>query len=232
MTTTGKRNDRVVQLLLERYGTTFAEEAGIPVKDQPSPLYRLLVLCVLLAAPVSWTLGVAAARALAAGGLRTAKAMLDSEWQQRVELLSGAGYRRFDERTATVLGDGAELVVERWSGDLRRLRDEAEDAAGIQKLLRQVPGIGPVAAVIFCREAQAVWPVLVPFADDRVLDGAGRAGLPSSPAALAGLVPSQDFPRLAAVCVRATLDADVLVFLEEELGAPGSRERVVLAPKP
>lgn len=219
MTTAGKRRDLAVELLLERYGTTLAQEAGIPLKDQPSPLYRLLVLCVLLAAPVSWTLGVAAARSLADGGLRTAKAMRDSEWQHRVELLSGAGYRRFDERTATVLGNGAEVVMESWSGDLRRLREEAEDVPGIQKLLRQVPGVGPVASVIFCREAQAVWPVLFPFADDRVLDGAARVGLPSSAEALAGLVPGEDLPRLAAACVRATLDANVVAFVEEGLDA-------------
>ncbi len=219
MTTAAKRRERVVDLLLERYGRTFAQEAGIPLRDEPSPLYRLLVLCVLLAAPVSWTLGVAAARTLAGGGLRTAKAMRDSQWQHRRELLSAAGDRRLDERTATGLGDGAELVSERWSGDLRRLRDEAEDVPGIQKLLRQVSGIGPVASVIFCREAQAVWPVLFPFADDRVLDGAARVGLPSSAEALAGLVSGEDFPRLAAACVRATLDANVVGFVEEGLAA-------------
>ena len=32
-----------------------------------------------------------------------------------------SGHRRYDERTATMLGDGAQLCLDRWRGDLRRL---------------------------------------------------------------------------------------------------------------
>jgi hypothetical protein len=33
-----------------------------------------------------------------------------------------AHYRRYDESTATALGEGAQLLIDRWHGDLRRLR--------------------------------------------------------------------------------------------------------------
>ncbi|GAB7184897.1 hypothetical protein ATKI12_4728 [Kitasatospora sp. Ki12] len=33
--------------LLDRFGRTYAEEAGIAQRDKPSPLYRLLILTVL-----------------------------------------------------------------------------------------------------------------------------------------------------------------------------------------
>lgn len=210
-TTTSDRRRRLVAELLERHGTTYAEQAGITLKDTPSPLYRLLVLSVLLSARISSDLAVAAARGLSAAGLRTAARMRDSAWQQRVDVLGAAGYRRFDERTATMLGDGAQLLVDRWDGDVRRLRAEADgDVERLRRLLQEVPGIGPVGSAIFCREVQGVWPDVAPFVDERVLDGAGRLGLPASPRAMVGLVDRSDLPRLAAACVRATLDSGVV----------------------
>src|SRR5699024_1807966 len=35
---------QTVETVLERFGTTFVEQAKIPLKDKPSPLYQLLVL--------------------------------------------------------------------------------------------------------------------------------------------------------------------------------------------
>jgi hypothetical protein len=43
----------LVQGVLDRYGQTFAEEAGIRLSDQPSPLYQLLVLSTLVSARIS-----------------------------------------------------------------------------------------------------------------------------------------------------------------------------------
>jgi hypothetical protein len=46
-----KRDD--VRTLLDRNGTTYAEEAGIRLADKPSPLYRLLVVALLLSARIA-----------------------------------------------------------------------------------------------------------------------------------------------------------------------------------
>lgn len=200
-----------MQALLADHGTTYAEQAGIRLRDRPSPLYRLLVLTVLLSARISSGLGVAAARELSRSGLRTAAGMAAATWQQRVDALGRAGYRRFDERTATMLGDGAGTVVERWGGDLRRMRTQADgDVGELRTLLQELPGIGPLGSAVFCREVQGVWPEISPFADDRAASGARAMGLPVTGAALARLVPADDLPRLVAACVRASLDDDVV----------------------
>lgn len=95
-------------------------------------------------------------------------------------MIGRAGYRRFDERSATMLGDGADLVLREWSGDLRRLHEEVTgDVAALRRALQRVPGIGPVGSAVFCREVQGVWPDVAPFLDDRVLAGA-RAGVAGS----------------------------------------------------
>jgi hypothetical protein len=206
----------MVQRLLGEHGQTFAEQAGITLADRPSPLYRLLVLSVLLSAPIPADTAVAAAVELSRAGLRSPRAMRDAEWARRVELLGRAGYRRFDERTATLLGTGADVVLDRWRGDLRRLHEEhVADAEGLRRQLQKLPGIGPVGSAIFCREVQVVWPDLAPFVDERVRDGARALGLPTSPAGLARLVPPTELPRLAAACVRATLDPRVVESVQE-----------------
>ncbi|AYY12718.1 endonuclease [Actinobacteria bacterium YIM 96077] len=195
--------DEQVAAVLHRHGQTFAEQAGITLANKPSPLYRLLVLSLLLSARISADIAVAAARELSASGYRTPQAMLDASWQDRVDALGRGHYRRYDERTATMLGDGAQLLVDRYGGDLRRLHDGADGVPGLERKLQEFPGIGPTGAAIFCREVQGVWPDVAPYVDKRALQGAEKAGLPTSADELAALVSTADLPRLMAACVRA-----------------------------
>ncbi|WP_412075183.1 endonuclease (plasmid) [Streptomyces xanthophaeus] len=195
--------------VLREYGETYTHEAGIQLRNTPAPLYQLLVLCVLLSAPIRAATAVAAARELFAVGLRTPRSMAESEWQDRVDALGRAHYRRYDESTATALGDGAQLLLERWHGDLRNVRDKAGgDLVRVRELLQEVPRIGPTGADIFCREVQAVWPELRPFVDGRVRGAASGLGLPRTPKALAALVPPREFVRLADGLVRVSLTPD------------------------
>ncbi|MEU9040735.1 MULTISPECIES: endonuclease [unclassified Kitasatospora] len=195
-----------VSELLDRFGRTYAEEAGITLRDKPSPLYRLLVLTVLCSVRISADTATAAARELSAAGLRTPRAMADARRDTLIAALGRAHYVRYDESTATALGRGAELLLDRWHGDLRRLREEAGgEPERIGELLREFPRIGPVGAGIFRREAQAVWPSLRPYFDERVLEEARTLGLPASPAGLAQLVEAKDLARLAAALTRASL---------------------------
>ncbi|MFD6417475.1 endonuclease [Streptomyces sp. NPDC060194] len=197
----------IVRVLLEAHGRTYAREAGIRMRDTPQPLYRLLVLSLLLSARIRASVAVAAARALADAGLRDARAMREATWQQRVDALGEGGYRRYDERTATQLGDGAQLLIDEYGGDLRRLRARADgDGAALRSLLREVPGIGPTGAEIFLREAQGVWGEVAPLLDAKALQGAAAIGLPQEPKVLAGLVDRDQLPVLAAALVRVALD--------------------------
>lgn len=196
--------------LLEGFGTTFCDEAGITLRDTPAPLWQLLVLSLLLSARIRSEIAVATAGELFDAGWRTPEHLRESTWQERVDALGRGGYRRYDESTATRLDDAAALLLDRWKGDLRRLRDEAEgDPGRIADGLQEFDGIGPAGANIFLREVQAVWPSLRPLADDLVLQGAEAAGLPTDPEALAELV-SDDFAGLAAALVRIARDPGLL----------------------
>jgi endonuclease III len=201
------RPELIVRELLDRYGRRYAEEAGIRLADRPGPLYQLLVLATLLSARISSDIAVAAARELFAAGFRTPKAMSEASWQDRLDALGRGHYRRYDERTATMLGDSAALLSARWRGDLRRLRDEVGgDGRRISALLTEFPGIGPTGASIFLREVQHVWPSVVPYVDATMTSGARRVGLPDRPESLAGLLSGSGEPaRLAAALVRVSL---------------------------
>ncbi|MBV7694428.1 endonuclease [Streptomyces sp. TRM70350] len=201
---------RVVRELLTAHGRTYAEEAGIRLRNTPQPLYRLQVLSLLLSARIRASVAVAAARALYEAGLRDPRRMAAADWQDRVDALGRGGYRRYDERTATQLGDGAELLTERWGGDLRRLREEAGGEVPIlRRLLQEIPGVGPTGADIFLREAQRVWPEAAPYLDAKALSGAERLGLPKDPDRLLKLAGDAEPAVLAAALVRAALDKEV-----------------------
>lgn len=192
--------------LLRQHGRTFADEAGVRLRDTPGPLYQLAVVSMLSSIRIRANIAVAAARELFAAGWRTPARMADATWQQRIDALGRAHYVRYDESTSTALGNGARLILDRWHGDLRKLRAEAgHDPGRIRELLQELPRIGPVGAEIFCREAQGVWPELRPSFDRRARDGAARLGLPASPDELAALVPDEDLPVFAAALVRSTL---------------------------
>ncbi|GAA2314806.1 endonuclease [Streptomyces hawaiiensis] len=204
------RPERVVRELVDAHGRTYAEEAGIGLRDTPQPLYRLLVLSHLLSARIRGSIALATARALHEAGLRDPRRMARASWRERVDALGRGGYRRYDERTATQLGDAAELLTERWGGDLRRLRREADGKVPeLRRLLQEFHGIGPAGADIFLREAQGVWPEAAPYLDAKALQGAERLNLPGDPERLTELAGDTDPAVLAAALVRAAVDKDV-----------------------
>lgn len=207
--------DRKTKTLLSEAGRTYAEDAGIVLKDQPAALFKLLVLANLLSTRINSDIAVAAARELFEAGGGTARGLAKLTWQQRVDALGRAHYVRYDESTSTRLGDMAEMVMTDYAGDLRRLPQKAgRDVGKARELLQDFPGIGPVGAEIFCREAQAVWPWLRPSFDSIALKGADRLGMPTDPERLAELVGDKELARLASALVRVAKDkklADRLV---------------------
>lgn len=196
----------IVKAVLESNGQTYAQASGIRLKDTPAPLFQLLNMALLLSARIAADNAVQAAQALVHAKLTTPRKMAEATWQQRVDVITWHGYKRYDERTSTMLGETAEMVMDRYGGDLRKLREEAErDVQQERESLQQFKGIGQVGADIFLREVQGLWREAYPYVDDRVRKVAQQLGLPSDPHELAKLVARKDFTRLVAGLVRVGL---------------------------
>ncbi|WP_432182881.1 endonuclease [Streptomyces sp. NBC_00063] len=185
---------------------------GPPHARDPPQLYRTLVLAHLLSARIRASAAVSTSRSLYEAGLRDPKRMTEATWQQRVDALGRGGYRRYDESTATQLGDGGQILIDRWGGDLRRMRAQADgDADELRTLLRELPGIGRVGTDIFLREVQDVWPEFGPFMDSKARQGAERLGLPQGTSELVRIADdAATNAAMASALVRAALDKDVV----------------------
>jgi hypothetical protein len=164
---------------------------------------------MLFSARINSRTAIAASMALTRRGWTSARKMAASTWEERTHVLNGAGYARYDESTSAKLGEAADLLLDRYDGDLRRLREEAgRDAGNEHRLIQQFKAIGPVCADIFCREIQAAWPELYPFVDAVALDTARQLKISDTARNLATLVERDDFPRLVAALVRTHLAGD------------------------
>lgn len=200
---------QIAAAVLDVAGRTFCEELAIPIeRNTPSALFRTLCFALLASTRIGHRIALEAARGLTAAGWTTPRKMADATWQQRVDVLDHAGYVRYDESTSTMLAQTSELLLERYRGDLRRLRDAAGRDPGVEReRLKEFKGVGDVGADIFFREVQLVWKELFPFADQRALEAARRLGLPGDAARLRALVGDEhDQVRLVTGLVRVELE--------------------------
>jgi endonuclease III len=205
------KQDQIVDALLEEHGRTYAEQLGIDLAaGTPSPLFRWLCAALLMSARIRAETAVDAARALADQGWTTAAKMAAASWEERTRALNRAGYARYDESTSRMLGETAQMLQDKYQGDLRKLRDAAEREPGRERaLLKECKGLGEVGVDIFMREAQTVWPELYPFVDRKAREAAAKLGLDDDPHALADRVPRKDLPRLLSALVRASLAGEL-----------------------
>jgi hypothetical protein len=200
--------EEIVDALIEESGTLYSEEIGAHIaRDKPQELFHWLVGSIMLSARIGSAQAVEGAAALRAAGLHKIEALRAASREDVVRVLNENGYARYDEKTARYLRDTADWVGETHGGDLRRLRDAADDGGAILKALRGAKGLGPTGADIFAREAQLVWDPLFPrFAGPGV--GTSRdIGLPEEATALRDLAGSRErFVRLVTALTRVALD--------------------------
>lgn len=197
----------ITQALLERHGQSFACELGVRIeRNTPSSLFRLLCFSLLAGSRISADIAMQAAQTLAEKGWTTVGKMAESTWRQRTDTLNRSGYARYDESTSRMLGATADLLMEQYNGDLRKLRQRAgNNPERERKLIKQCKGIGDVGVDIFMREAQLAWGELYPFADKLSLRAADKLGLGKDAKTLARHVERKNFTRLIAALVRCEM---------------------------
>ncbi|MFI7024546.1 hypothetical protein ACIBMZ_17690 [Micromonospora sp. NPDC049900] len=191
-------------------GRGFAEQYGFRVTNNPSSLFQVLCLAVLLARRGDFRRALDSAHALPDAGWDSAARLARATHADLVRVLRERGRRGDVDAVATLLGDLARTVRDEYGGDLRRLRSAAGyDPARQRALLAALPGADGEAVDLFLREAQALWREVGPVADRRALTAARRLGLGRSAedlAALSGGRESERFAWLVGALARVDLE--------------------------
>ncbi len=204
-------NKQIIKLskeILKRYPNTFAEEIGIDLSHgDPNALFQWLCASLLISDRINHEIAIKSARALLNEGWNTPEKMNESNWNDRQKVLENSGFTHYKETAATRLGDTAELVIKKYSGDLNNLYDRYNgDLLEIHNALQEFHGIGDIGADIFCREVQLVWPNLYPFLDDKARDYAQELGMPQDAEELTEYCTRSEYPKLITGIVRAGLN--------------------------
>ncbi|ROT29750.1 hypothetical protein [Micromonospora sp. HM5-17] len=196
-TTSVEERKRLARRLAGR-GRGFAEEYGIRVTNNPSSLFQVLCLAILLRRVGDVRRAVEPALALRDRGWESPARMVRSRPEDRAAVLREHGRRADANRLAGILGDLAGVLVGRYRGDLRRLRAAARYEPDRERaLLGELPGVDGEVTDLFLREVQALWRENAPVADRRALAAARRLGLGRSAADLAALAGGGESERLA-----------------------------------
>jgi hypothetical protein len=180
------RTKALARALLGRHPNGYATDAaGFTVTNTAAGLFRLLCLAVLARDSAPSGAAIMAAQAIFDEGWISAQEMAKAPPGELAGVIAGAGYRGAEE-AAHLLAEAALLVLDRYNGDLQKLREAADgDPARLRQLLREIPGMDAAGCAVFLREAQMFWPEAGPFIDDRAARAAERLGLPPDPRQLA-----------------------------------------------
>lgn len=188
--------------LLLSYGVHPLQDTSLPKAHEPTPetVLALLYLAMLSSARISHELAYKSLQCLIEAGYQDVKTLKKSTWQERTEVLTKGGYTRYREKTATALGELADLIEKEYGAlyfnagspseslpltsftnidnDLNNLLKKADSSpTQVRKLLQEIKGFGKVGTDIFFDSAQGVWPSLAPFIDPRSKETAKRCGL-------------------------------------------------------
>jgi len=175
-----KSGNRKIEDLLKRYpdlplSNTDLEEPG---KATPDTLLALLLHAILSSTRVSHTIAAKTTDLVIKAGYHKLDVLKNSSWEERTEVLTKGGYTHYREKTATFMGELAELIEGKYDGDLNIiLKTTSQDPKKIRAELKTIKGLGDVGIDIFFTTAQHVWPCFAPWIDPRSLSTAAKIGL-------------------------------------------------------
>ncbi|ETN46483.1 uncharacterized protein HMPREF1541_00668 [Cyphellophora europaea CBS 101466] len=166
--------------LIAQHGALPLNDTNIPQPLSPSPstFLALLLNAFLSSARISHDLAAKTVSRVIQAGYHNLPTLKASSWQERTEVLTEGGYTRYREKTATALGELAELLEEKYDGDLTNLlMIGSPTPQKVRARLKEIKGLGDVGADIFFDTAQGICPQLAPFLDPRSVNTAQRIGI-------------------------------------------------------
>ncbi|EFY84960.1 hypothetical protein MAC_08992 [Metarhizium acridum CQMa 102] len=178
--------------------------------DEKWPASKIVMVHILNAllssTRISHHIALATLRCLVDEDYHDLKTLHESSWQERTEILTNGGYTHYRERTATYLGDLADLMRQKYGkillrqsvraflhlcinhanhaykdDDASKILSATEQGAKLRSILtgrlKEIKGLGPVGCDIFLATVQGFCPNVAPYLDRRNLDMAKKIGL-------------------------------------------------------
>ncbi|RYP66948.1 hypothetical protein DL771_007522 [Monosporascus sp. 5C6A] len=171
-----------VRQLIAKYGELPLSDTELaePGKSTPDTILALLLNAMLSSTRISHALAAKTVATVIKAGYHKLDVLKKSTWEERTQVLTEGGYTHYREKTATMMGELAELIEDKYDGDLNSiLKTVGEDRTKIRAELKRIKGLGDVGIDIFFDTAQHVWPCLAPFLDPRSAKTAEAVGIGS-----------------------------------------------------
>ena len=178
--------------VVDAIGGRYSAGLGIDVDAGDTEVERWFLGASLFGARISAGVAERTFRVLDQAGLRRMDQARHVPSEQLVELLDAGGYTRYDFRTAARLQELAEIIDERYAGQVAEIGRSYPSYPELRGALTALPGWGPVTVQLFLRELRGVWPGAQPPLDRRAAFAASHiclvpAAEPATFAQIAGL---------------------------------------------
>lgn len=191
---------RLARAAVAALGGRYSSSLGIDVDSGDAEVERWFLAATLFGTRIPATVAERTFGVLDGSGLHRVIQVRHIPWEDLVALLDEGGYARYDFRTATRLQDLAEIIGERYDGQVTVISRRFPGYQGLRQALDALPGWGPVTIQLFLRELRGVWPGAHPPLDQRTATAARHLGLSAADPGEPGL------PALAQLAVRSGLD--------------------------
>lgn len=103
--------------LLSSYGVHPLQDTSLDEQNKATPetVLSLLYLAMLSSARISHELAYKSLQCLIEAGYQNIETLKKGTWEERTEVLTRGGYRRYREKTATTLGELADVIIKKCS---------------------------------------------------------------------------------------------------------------------
>ncbi|MEM3616571.1 MAG: hypothetical protein QXN95_00155 [Candidatus Bathyarchaeia archaeon] len=168
-----------LQTLVEKLGTRYSEILGIDLKSrEEEEIFKWFLTSILFGAPITETSVIKTYKCFEKRGVLTPQKILETGWDGLVQILDEGSYTRYDFKTADKLLEVMRNLIEKYSGKLTTIYEEAHDHADLEEKLKGLgKGVGDVTVGIFLRELRDIWEKVKPKPTSLVVMAAKNLGI-------------------------------------------------------
>jgi len=169
----------LAEKLVRKFGEKYSKILGIKVQtNSEKEVFKWFLASILFGAPITEKSAIKTYRCFEKHGVLTPEKIIETGWDELVNILDEGSYTRYDFKTATKLLEVAENLQRNYNGSLKLLYERASDSLDLEKKIKELgKGIGDTTVSIFLRELRGIWPKADPKPTSLVILAAKNLGI-------------------------------------------------------